>query len=170
MDAYSSFLIQFIYAMQSKLNRIETWVFSTRITRVTEFLKSVDLSSALIRISQKVTDWSGGTDIGGCLFMFNQTMGRRFVNRRTMVILISDGWDRGDTTILGREMQRIKMNAYKVIWLNPLLGLPNYRPINKGMAAALPYIDYFLPAHNLRSLLALGKLIHTLTKKSPREV
>lgn len=170
MDAYSSFLIQFIHTMQSQLSRVETWVFSTRITRVTEFLKTTDLSLALSRISRKVTDWSGGTDIGGCLSVFNRTMGKRFINHRTVVIIISDGWDRGETKLFTREMKRLKMNAYKIIWLNPLLGLPNYRPINKGMAAALPYLDYFLPAHNLESLLNLGKVIQTLTQNFPKEV
>lgn len=170
MDAYSRFLIQFIHTMQSRLSRVETWVFSTRITRVTEFLKASDLSQALAKISKKVTDWSGGTNIGGCLSVFNRTVGRRFVSRRTVVIIISDGWDRGEVNLLAQEMQRLKRNAYKIIWLNPLLGLPNYRPVNKGMAAALPYVDYFLPAHNLESLIALGKLIQAFPKIAPRAV
>ena len=115
----------------------------------------------MAQIGAEVDAWSGGTSIGDSLFAFERRYARRRVTSRTVILIISDGWDRGDTALLTRAMQAFRKRAYKVIWLNPLLGHAEYRPLAKGMAAALPYTDYFLPVHNLESLARLG---HTLVR------
>jgi uncharacterized protein with von Willebrand factor type A (vWA) domain len=166
MENYSKFLIQFIHGLQRELPNVETVVFSTRLTRITPVLKHYRLKEALDHLSKVVKDWAGGTTIGLCLERLNRGDLGRLVNGRTIVIFISDGWDRGDAELLEREMRRLKMTAYRVIWLNPLLGSPNYRPICKGMRAALPYIDFFLPAHNLRALLNMGRLLQELYQRA----
>lgn len=166
MENYSRFLIQFIHGLQRELPDVETVVFSTRLTRITPILKHYRLKEALEHLSKEVRDWAGGTTIGLCLEKLNRGDVGRLVNGRTIVIFISDGWDRGDAELLERQMHRLKMTAYRIIWMNPLLGSPNYRPICKGMRAALPYIDFFLPAHNLRALLNMGKLLQELYQRA----
>ncbi len=156
MDCYSKFLIQFVYSLQNQLSGVETFVFSTRLTRTTPFLKGKKPYDALTALAGSVRDWSGGTRIGDCLQTFNDGYGRN-MDRRTVVIIVSDGWDTGDTALVTKEMQRLRMTCRKIIWLNPLLGSPTYEPLTKGMQAALPFVDYFLPAHNLESLVTLGK-------------
>jgi hypothetical protein len=159
MDAYSQFLVQFIYGLQSEIKNIETAVFSTRLTIATPYLKERDLHKALSRLAAKVHDWSGGTNIGGCLKHFNERWGTMMVSKRTIVIIISDGWDRGEIETLDREMRRLRNRCRKLIWLNPLLGSPGYKPIDRGMRTALPYLDQFLPAHNLNSLTTLAETL-----------
>ncbi len=166
MENYSKFLIQFIHGLQRELPDVETVVFSTRLTRITPILKHYRLKEALEHLSKEVKDWAGGTTIGLCLEKLNRGEVGRLVNGRTIVIFISDGWDRGDAELLARQMHRLKMTAYRVVWMNPLLGSPNYRPICKGMRAALPYIDFFLPAHNLRALLNMGRLLQELYRRA----
>jgi uncharacterized protein with von Willebrand factor type A (vWA) domain len=157
MDVYSRFLLQFIFALQNVFGRVETFTFTTRITRVSELLRGPSYATALHRLTQ-VKDWSGGTRIGESLREFNQAWSR-LVNRRTVVLILSDGWDTGEPDILATEMQALKRRAARVVWLNPLLGNPGYEPLNRGMAAALPFVHHFAPAHNLASLRALpGKL------------
>jgi uncharacterized protein with von Willebrand factor type A (vWA) domain len=159
MDSYSQFLIQFLYSLQNEIKSLRTFVFSTRLTDATPYLRHKDVSYALRRLSQEVHDWSGGTQIGNCLKTFNFDYGRTILNSRTIVIIISDGWDRGDTEILAREMDRLRRKCYRLIWLNPLLGSPGYRPIDRGMRTALPYCDEFMSAHNLDSLVEMtGKI------------
>ncbi len=159
MDAYSQFLVQFIYGLQSEIKNIQTAVFSTRLTIATPYLRDRDLHKALKRLAEQVHDWSGGTNIGGCLKTFNERWGSMMVSKRTIVIIISDGWDRGEIDVLDREMRRLKSRARRVIWLNPLLGSPGYKPIDRGMRTALPYLDQFLPAHNLGALTHLAEAI-----------
>lgn len=159
MDCYSKFLIQFIYGMQQALKDVETAVFSTRISVISRMLKAKEIQIALDEISESVLDWSGGTDIGRCLREFNGKFARDFVKSKTVVVIISDGWDRGDEKLLKMGMEQLRRQAYKIIWLNPLLGSANYQPICKGMKSALPYLDYFLPAHNLDSLLNLARTL-----------
>lgn len=163
MDVYSRFLIQFIYGLQHEIPSVETFVFSTRLTRVTELFKRKELVQALHQVSDIVLDWSGGTSIGGAIRDFNEGPGRAMVTGRTVVVIISDGWDRGDPTVLEHEMAVLKRRAYRTIWLNPLLGSPNYQPLCKGMQAALPYTDYFMPAHNLESLFTLARTLETIS-------
>jgi uncharacterized protein with von Willebrand factor type A (vWA) domain len=164
MDVYSRFLVQFLYALQNELRGVSTFVFSTRLDEVTHLLKTRSFEEALGQISAEVDSWSGGTSIGGSLYTFERRYGRRRVDSRTVIIIVSDGWDRGETALLTKAMQAFRRRAYKVIWLNPLLGSRDYRPVAKGMAAALPYVDYFLPAHNLESLARLGRTLTALSR------
>jgi len=154
MDLYSRFLLQFLFALQSVFSRVETFTFSVHLTRITEYLRTRSYREVLRRLTA-VRDWSGGTRIGESLAEFN----RRWpgvVDRRTIVIILSDGWDTGDPETLAAELLRIKRRAGRVIWLNPLLGSPSYEPLTRGMAAALPLVDQFAAAHNLASLRALA--------------
>jgi uncharacterized protein len=157
MDTYSKFLLQFIYALQNTLGRVESFVFSTRLTRVTEYFRSSDIYTALDRIAREVPDWSGGTRIGESLKTFNADWALRTVNKHTIVLIMSDGLDTGDASVLEHEMEQIQRRAARVIWLNPLLGNDDYRPLARGMSAALPHVNLFASAHNLASLQALGK-------------
>ncbi|HYY88127.1 MAG TPA: VWA domain-containing protein, partial [Chloroflexota bacterium] len=159
MDTYSKFLLQFIYALQNTLGRVESFVFSTRLTRVTEYFKSSDIYTALERIAREVPDWSGGTRIGESLRVFNRDWSMRLVNKHTIVLIMSDGLDTGDASVLEAEMEQIERRAARVIWLNPLLGNEDYRPLARGMSAALPHVSLFASAHNLASLQALGRAL-----------
>jgi uncharacterized protein with von Willebrand factor type A (vWA) domain len=154
MDLYSRFLLQFLYALQNVFGRVETFTFATRLTRVTEHLRGGPYRSVLRRLTA-VQDWSGGTRIGASLADFNRHWGH-LVDRRTIVIVLSDGWDTGDVDELAQELLRIKRRAARLIWLNPLLGNPSYEPLTRGMATALPFLDHFAAAHNLESLRALA--------------
>ncbi|HEX5814368.1 MAG TPA: VWA domain-containing protein [Methylomirabilota bacterium] len=154
MDLYSRFLLQFIFALQSVFSRVETFTFSVRLTRVTEYLRGRSYREVLRRLTA-VRDWSGGTRIGESLGEFNRRW-PGLVDRRTIVIILSDGWDTGDPEVLAAELLRIKRRAGRVIWLNPLLGNPSYEPLTRGMAAALPLVDQFAAAHNLAALRSLA--------------
>jgi uncharacterized protein with von Willebrand factor type A (vWA) domain len=154
MDLYSRFLLQFLYALQNVFGRVETFTFATRLTRVSDLLRGPSYKSALRRLIE-VRDWSGGTRIGESIREFNQTWGR-LVDRRSIVLLLSDGWDTGEPDLLAEEMLTLKRRAARVIWLNPLLGNPSYEPLTRGMAAALPLVDHFAAAHNLASLRELA--------------
>ena len=155
MDLYSRFLLQFLYALQNVFGRVETFTFATRLTRVTEALKGASYKVALRRLGD-VRDFSGGTRIGECLRDFNREWGY-LLDRQTIVILLSDGWDTGEPDELAAEMLALKRRAGRVIWLNPLLGNPSYEPLTRGMAAALPLVDRFAAAHNLSSLRDLAR-------------
>ena len=159
MDTYSKFLLQFIYALQNTLGRVESFVFSTRLTRVTDYFRSSDIYTALDRIAREVPDWSGGTRIGESLRSFNADWALRTVNKHTIVLIMSDGLDTGDASVLEHEMEQIQKRAARVIWLNPLLGNEDYRPLARGMSAALPHVNLFASAHNLASLQALGRYL-----------
>jgi uncharacterized protein with von Willebrand factor type A (vWA) domain len=154
MDLYSRFLLLFLYALQNAFGRVETFTFATRLTRITEHLKGASYKQALRQLAE-VRDWSGGTRIGESLRDFNRTWGY-LVDRRTIVIVLSDGWDTGEPEELATEMLTLKRKAGRVIWLNPLLGNPSYEPLTRGMAAALPLVDHFAAAHNLASLRDLA--------------
>src|SRR6266481_4317019 len=154
MDLYSRFLLQFLYALQNVFGRVETFTFATRLTRVSELLRGPSYKSALRRLTE-VRDWSGGTRIGDSLRDFNREWGH-LVDRRTIVLILSDGWDTGEPEGLAQEMLTLKRRAGRVLWLNPLLGNPSYEPLTRGMAAALPLVDHFAAAHNLSSLRELA--------------
>jgi uncharacterized protein with von Willebrand factor type A (vWA) domain len=163
MDVYSKFLLQFLYGLQNGLRGVETVVFSTRLTRITPLLRRRHIQAALDLIAETVSDWSGGTKIGTCLQAFNETLAARLIDSKTLVIIISDGWDTGDTTVLDTAMAGLKARALRLIWLNPLLGSPNYQPVCKGMHTALPYVDDFMPVHNVDSLRQFGQRLGSLT-------
>jgi uncharacterized protein with von Willebrand factor type A (vWA) domain len=156
MDLYSRFLLQFLYALQNCFARVETFVFSTRLSRVTEQLRRQPYLAALRRLSTGVDDWSGGTRIGESLAAFASGW-PRLVDRRTVVVVVSDGWDAGDPAAVAATLAALRERAGRIVWLNPLLGTPTYRPETRGMAAALPHLDVFAPVHNLASLRALAR-------------
>lgn len=158
MDVYSRFLIQFVYALQDALGRVESFVFSTSLTRVTEELRTRSLRAALDRLSQAVPNWSGGTKIGASLRQFLDRYGG-LLDRHTVVVIVSDGWDTGEVEVLRRAMQEIRARAARVMWLNPLLGSPGYQPLTRGMQAALPYVHVFASAHNVESLRELERAL-----------
>jgi uncharacterized protein len=167
MSLYSRLLLHFIHTISNGLLNVEAFVFGTRLTRITRQLKRRDVDEAVRDVSKSVQDWSGGTRIGDALHFFNQKWARRVLGRGAVVLIISDGWDRGDATVLEVEMDRLQHNCHRLIWLNPLLGSPDYRPLTIGMKTALPYIDNFLPAHNLDSLINLGNLLETIDDSRP---
>lgn len=163
MDCYAKFLIQFIYGMQQSFNmsgrEVEVAVFSTHLTNITGLLRRKGLAEGLNEVANVVPDWAGGTKIGESLLAFYRQFAPSFSAYRSVVILISDGWDRGDAEVLRRAMEMLHRHAYRLIWLNPLLGSDGYQPICRGIRTALPYVDYFLPAHNLESLAKLTKVL-----------
>lgn len=154
MDLYSRFLLQFLYALQNVFGRVETFTFATRLTRITEALKGPSYRHALRRLTE-VRDFSGGTRIGDSIAEFNREWGH-LVDRQTIVIVLSDGWDTGEPDDLAAAMLALRRKAGRVVWLNPLLGNPSYEPLTRGMAAALPLVDRFAAAHNLASLRDLA--------------
>ena len=167
MDRYSRLLLQFMHTVEQGLDRVEVFVFGTRLTRVTRQLRMRNIDAALERISKDVQDWAGGTRIGESLQTFNTRWARRVLGRGAIVLIISDGWDRGDVDLLRREIARLQRSSFRLIWLNPLLGSPTYQPLTRGIQAALPYVDDFLPVHNLRSLEALAQLLGQVADHPP---
>ena len=161
MDLYSRFLIQFIYAFQCVYRRVETFVFSTSLHRITDTLRDEELSNALDYLSGTVKDWSGGTKIGASLEQFVSNYGIKLVDSQTVVLIISDGWDTGEVDLLENNMQYLHKNSRYVIWLNPLKGSPGFQPTTRGMQAALPHIDFFASAHNI---ISLRNLVRQLSK------
>lgn len=157
MNFYSLFLVRFAYALQASFRRVHTFLFSTHVVEISDLLRNQNLREAMQKLSQRAAGWSGGTKIGESLRQFNQLYGRKLLSRDTVFIILSDGWDTGEPEGLAAEMRRIKPRTQRILWLNPLLGLKDYQPITRGMAAALPYVDVFAPAHNLESLLSLER-------------
>jgi uncharacterized protein len=162
MSLYSRLLLHFVHTVSNGLSNVETFVFATRLTRITRQLARRDVDAAIHDVTKTVQDWSGGTRIGDALRTFNYRWARRVLGRGAVVLIISDGWDRGDVRMLGEEMARLQRNCHRLIWLNPLLGQDDYRPITAGMRTALPYVDDFLPANNLDSLFALGRALEAV--------
>jgi uncharacterized protein with von Willebrand factor type A (vWA) domain len=156
MDLYSQFLLQFLFALQGTVARVESFVFATELRRVSDILRQPDYKGALRGLSGEVSDFSGGTRIGECLATFSRDFGR-LVDRRTVVVILSDGWDTGDPQILSEAMEALRFRSRKLIWLNPLLGSPGYEPLTQGMQAALPHVSVFAPVHNLAALRALER-------------
>ena len=159
MDRYARFAMPFMLGMRGIGSKAEVFVFSTSLTSITFMVRHLSIEKALERIAQKVPDWSGGTKIGYSLHQFNQARGRTLVGRKTVVVILSDGWDLGGKALLRREMAELGRKAYCVVWLNPLAGDSEYRPVSQGMKMALPYVDYFLPVDNLMSLKRVGRLL-----------
>src|SRR5262249_31229820 len=159
MNAYSLFLARFAYALAKHFRRVHTFLFSTQLQEVTEALRGQTLAQALAALSRETTGWSGGTKIGESLRDFNQHAARKLLSRDTLVLILSDGWDTGEPEPLALELSAIRRRSRQIVWLNPLLGMEEYRPATRGMSAALPHIDVFAAAHNLESLLALEHLL-----------
>jgi uncharacterized protein with von Willebrand factor type A (vWA) domain len=160
MERHSRLLLRFIQALSATSEvRSESFVFGTRLTRVTRLLRDRDRDRALARVASEVNDWAGGTRIGESFRTFNQDWARRTLRTSGIVIVVSDGWDRGDPAIVAAETARLRRNCHRLIWLNPLAGTPGYQPLAGGMRAAYPYIDDFLPAGTVSSLERLGEIL-----------
>ncbi|MCC7412629.1 MAG: VWA domain-containing protein [Gammaproteobacteria bacterium] len=162
MERYSRFLVEFIYALRRELPAVEVGVFATRMTVITDLLATRDVGKSLREVSATVRDWGGGTDIGGCLREFNDRFAREMLRTRTVMVILSDGWDRGDPVLLREEIEHLHRRVHKLIWLNPLLGAEGYEPLCRGIRTALPFMDYFLPAHSLESLAQLARTLRGL--------
>jgi len=167
MDRYSRLLLRFVHALEHGLDGVEVFVFGTRLTRITRELRRRDVDLAIQEVVDSVEDWSGGTRIGEAVKAFNYRWSRRVLRSGATVVLISDGWDRGEPELLGREMARLQRSCRRLVWLNPLLGAPGYQPLTQGMRAALPHTDHFLPVHNLASLAALAELLGSVRDTPP---
>lgn len=159
MNFYSLFLVRFAYALQACFQRVDTFLFSTNLVEISDLLRTRHLQEALRRLSERAAGWSGGTRIGESLREFNEMHARKLLSRDTVFVILSDGWDTGEPKLLAAQMRAVRRRAQKILWLNPLLGLKDYQPVTRGMAAALPYVDVFAPAHNLESLLALERYL-----------
>jgi uncharacterized protein with von Willebrand factor type A (vWA) domain len=157
MNPYSLFLVRFAYALQKNFQRVSTFLFSTHIKEITRTLKARQLRDALEQLSREEAGWAGGTRIGESLRVFSRSHGRRLLTRRTVFIVLSDGWDTGTPEELAGQLAAIQRRTCRLIWLNPLLGMEDYQPLTRALSAALPFIDVFAPAHNLASLLQLEK-------------
>jgi uncharacterized protein with von Willebrand factor type A (vWA) domain len=159
MERHARLLLRFCHAISRTEVPTEAFCFGTRLTRITRELRQRDPDEALMRVSAAVGDWSGGTRIGGAFREFNQRWARRVLRSSGIVLVVSDGWDRGDPSEVGVETARLRRSCHRLVWLNPLAGARDYRPLAAGMAAAYPHIDVFLPAHDLASL---GRLAEAL--------
>ena len=160
MERHSRLLLRFVQALSAASEvRTESFVFGTRLTRVTRLMRDRDRDRALARVSESVNDWAGGTRIGESFRTFNQHWARRSLRTSGVVIVVSDGWDRGDPALVATETARLRRNCHRLVWLNPLAGTPGYQPLAGGMRAAYPYIDDFLPAGTVASLERLGEIL-----------
>jgi uncharacterized protein with von Willebrand factor type A (vWA) domain len=159
MEAYTRVLLAFAFALRRVMKRVEIFAFNTRLVRVTRMIAPAGIPQSLSRLAAGVPDWSGGTRIGACLAEFVALHKQTLIDRNTTVVCVSDGLDDGDTELLKGAMRALRERAGKIIWLNPLLGDSRYRPEAAGMRAALPFVDHFGPAHNLKALEGLLRLV-----------
>ncbi len=166
MERYTRLLLLFMRALAGA-SRTEAFVFGTRLTRITRPLLAGGIDEALRQVARAVPDWSGGTRMGEALSAFNRLWARRVLSGGAVVLLISDGWDRGDPALLAEEMARLQRSCHRLIWLNPLLGTPDYEPLTRGLVAALPFVDDFLPVHHLDNLEELARHLERLPARRP---
>jgi uncharacterized protein len=165
MERYSRMLLHFAHALTLRHHRVEAFFFSTRLTRVTTQLRLRQPDEAFAAVAGAVTDWSGGTRIGRALKVFHQRWGRRALSGGPVVLLISDGWDRGDPEELRDQIARLQRRCHRLVWLNPLIGTAGYAPLTRGLQAALPYVDDFLASRTLANLQDLAKHLNTLAER-----
>ena len=162
MERYSRMLLHFTHAITRKHREVEVFLFSTQLTRVTMDVRAKRLDTAVAGVSRAVPDWSGGTRIGEALAQFHRRWARRVLHRGPVVLLVSDGWDRGDPAMLREQVARLQRSSHRLIWLNPLIGTTDYAPLTRGLQAALPYVDDFLPARTLNDLSDLAVHLNSL--------
>jgi uncharacterized protein with von Willebrand factor type A (vWA) domain len=168
MEPYTRMLLLFLYGLAApERRRVEVFLFATRLTRVTRELGAGNPEHALAAVSRAVPDWSGGTRIGEAIRNFNFVWSRRVLRSGDIVLVVSDGWDRGEPDLLAREMARLQRSCHRLLWLNPLLASPRYEPLARGMRTARPYVDDFLPAHNVASLGQLARRLEELPAERP---
>ena len=159
MESYARALLRFCQAAVIGRGRVEAFALGTRLTRLTRDLSSRDPDEALRKAAARVVDWSGGTRLGDGLRVFNDEWGVRGMARGAIVVILSDGWDRGEPAVLATQMARLHRVAFRVVWVNPLKAAPGYAPLARGMAAALPFVDNFIEGHSLISLISLAEVI-----------
>ena len=159
MEPYARALLRFVHAAVAGRQKVEAFALGTRLTRITRELSSRDPDIALRQTSTRVVDWSGGTRLGDGLRQFNDAWGQRGMARGAIVVILSDGWDRGDPDVLAEQMVRLRRVAHRVIWVNPLKVTPGYAPLARGMAAALPYVDAFVEGHSVAAMEELARAI-----------
>jgi uncharacterized protein len=162
MERYSRFMLRFAHALRRSGVPVEVFVFATRLTRVTRQLGLRTADAALLRVADKVVDWSGGTRIGESLRELNQRWVRRTIRSGAVVLLMSDGWERGDPAVLAREMARLRRSCHRLIWLDPLAGRPGFEPATVGLKAALPFIDDLVPCATVASLEEMAERLAAL--------
>jgi uncharacterized protein with von Willebrand factor type A (vWA) domain len=169
MERHSRLLLRFVQALSAASSvKTESFVFGTRLTRVTRMLRDRDRDRALARVAESVNDWAGGTRIGESFRDFNKRWARRTLRTSGVVIVVSDGWDRGDPALVATETARLRRNCHRLVWLNPLAGTPGYEPLAGGMRAAMPYIDDFVPAGTVASLERLGEILSGIRSSDTR--
>jgi hypothetical protein len=159
MEPYARALLRFVHAAVAGRQRVEAFALGTRLTRMTKELATRDPDKALRQATERVVDWSGGTRLGTGLRHFNDEWGMRGMARGAIVVILSDGWDRGDPEVLAEQMQRLHRVAHRVVWVNPLKVTPGYAPLARGMAAALPYVDEFVEGHSVAAMEQLARVI-----------
>ena len=159
MEPYARALLQFLHVAVTGRTRVEAFALGTRLTRLTRELSTHDPDAALAAVADRVVDWSGGTRLGENLRAFNDRWGVRGMARGAVVVILSDGWDRGDPEVLAAEMERLARVAHRVVWVNPLKATPEYAPLARGMAAALPHVDDFVSGHSVNALRELVEVI-----------
>jgi uncharacterized protein with von Willebrand factor type A (vWA) domain len=167
MERYSRMLLHFAFALQRARGRVEVFLFSTRLTCVTRELTRGSVDAAVMAVSRRVPDWSGGTRIGDALRTFHVRWARSVLSRRPVVLMVSDGWDRGDPFVLQQQVARLQRSCHRLIWLSPLVGTVDYRPLTRGLVAALPFVDDFLPARTLGNLEDLARHLNDLPDQRP---
>lgn len=170
MEPYVRALLHFVHAAASSRRTIEAFTFGTRLTRITRQLRSRDADAAMAAVGETVRDWSGGTRLGDALHEFNTRWGLRGMARGAVVVILSDGWDRGDPEDVTAQMERLQRVAHKIVWANPLKVTPGYAPRAAGMAAALPYIDEFIEGHSLAALEHLARVVAGSRARLPEEM
>lgn len=168
MERYTRLLLHFIHTLSSSIYQVESFVFSTRLTRITRQIRHKSVDVALREVGQTVNDWGGGTRTDSALHTFNYRWARRVLGRGAVVLLITDGWDRGEPDDLTREIARLQHNCHRLIWLNPLLASPEYQPLTRGAQAMLPHVDDFLPVQNLANLEMLARELWRINWKHPQ--
>ena len=167
MEPYTKILLRFAHVLRRRYAKAEAFVFSTQLTRITRDVDAVGPDAALRRVAEHVTDLAGGTRIGDALHTFNRVWSRRVLGRGSIVVIVSDGWDQGDLELLEHEIAHLQRNCYRLVWMNPLSGLAGYVPRAAGMTTALPYVDDFMPGHNLASLRVLVTHLEALESTRP---
>lgn len=168
MERYSEMLLYFAHAARGRLGRLEAFVFSTRLTRITRQLERRSPSEAIAQVAETVEDWSGGTRIGESIGAFNRTWARRVTTGGPVAVVVSDGWDRGAPEVLAEEMSRLARSVHRVVWLNPLASRPGFSPDTRGMRAAMPFIDDFLAAGRFSDLASVVSLLESVPERRSR--
>lgn len=163
MSLYSAFFVRFVRGIVDTFDDADAFVFHTRLVHLSQALRDRNVEKAMERMAVISQGWGGGTRIGACLEVFNANYAKTVLDSRSIVVIMSDGYDTGDPALLAQQMKKLRARARRILWLNPLLGWKDYEPVAQGMAAALPVVDLFAPAHNLESLMALEPYLYKLT-------